>query len=99
MIVNNLVPVKEPPRPRTNIIPRNQMIPGNRRTLRSHRLSPNQFNKFGKVRKRIDAPHYKKEFGQLHPYVDKNISVTVLEDKPPLEKIKEQFHKEVYGKK
>jgi hypothetical protein len=82
-----------------NIIPPNQILQDSGRRLRSHRLSPNQYQKFGKVKKRIDAPHYKKDLAQLYPYVDKTLNVSVVEEKPIIEIIKENFQKEIIDKK
>ena len=90
--------LKENHRSHMNIIPPNQILQDTGRNLRSRGLSPGKYNKFGKVKKRVDAPHYKKEFSTTHPYTDKTVSVTVIEDKTPIDQIKESFNKEVYNR-
>ena len=43
----------------------------------------------------MDAPHYQKDFGKLHPYVDKTVEVSLMEEKPVVEQIKEQWARQV----
>ena len=85
-------------RPQISIIP-HKTAWGSGRNLRSSTLSPFQYIKFGGVRKRIDAPHFKRELNQIYPFIDKTITVSFIEEKTTIEKLKDKFQKEIYGKK
>ncbi|CAI2365350.1 unnamed protein product [Moneuplotes crassus] len=85
-------------RPTVNIIPPTEMAKIGRRTLRSHKVSPDQFNKYGNTRKRIDALHYEKKPEHIYPFVDTKVAVSV-DQKSPVEVIKESLMKDIKKKK